>query len=111
MKRTQNLYTYEAVMQAVNQLIDNGYQCWTIEDNALLDSYIMTPENPAWFASERYPVYEFRAVAVNEWTSAYKVRRHFKSLPKRLTSELESVGWEMPTMGQVLGAILLPPVQ
>lgn len=78
------LYTMAAVDTALQKLISNGYDIILIP-GTLLDSYVCIPDTDMKW------IYEFRETYLNEWNSAYTVRRHSR-ISKRLQAMIDSAG-------------------
>lgn len=80
----RGLYSLKAVEQAVNELEKAGYEIIVI-DGCLIDSYVcIAPDENHW----NYIFYEHY---LNEWSSAYKVRRCSK-ISKRVERWMEQNG-------------------
>ena len=98
----KTLYTVKAVDEAIDQLIDMGYEI-VIIPGSLIDSYICISPTPSMYN------YEFRENAINEWSSAYTVRRSSK-LSERMLKDIKAAGYEPPTLAQTISKALLPGV-
>lgn len=80
-----NLYTLNAVENALNRLSDMGYEIVTIE-GTLIDNYICLPPD------DDHYVWEFYENYLNEWSSAYRYRRS-KKISRRQKKMLEEAGY------------------
>lgn len=83
----KNYYTAQSVYEAVGKLEEMGYEIVTIE-GCLLDSYI------AIAPDEQHYHYIFRETYLNEWSSAYTVRRYSR-LPKWALAEIKRIESEV----------------
>ena len=77
---------------AQQKLIDNGYQCYTIAEHALLDDELWVHQDTidAYINNEFNPkyIYIFKDVYLNEWSSTHSIRK-YKKLPKKYIKLLE----------------------
>ena len=84
-KKQPKLYTAEAVENTINNiLIPGGYEIQTIP-GALIDTFICLAPSPAYYN------YIFKETYLNEWSSAYTMRR-CQSLPAWVLRELDRIG-------------------
>ena len=98
----KTLYTVKAVDEAIDQLIDMGYEI-VIIPGTLIDSFICISPKPSMYH------YEFREYVTTSWASAYTVRRSSK-LSERMLKDIKAAGYEPPTLAQTIGKALLPRV-
>lgn len=79
-----SMYTYKSVMDFVNEkLIPNGYEIMTLRDGVLIDDFIAVAPD------EKHYNFVFRAVVLNEWNSAYTMRKCAK-ISKALQEEIDA---------------------
>lgn len=94
MSTSKKLYDPKAVDRFVEDLsLNHGYDI-TIVNGSLLDEYICISHD-----ATKYNFY-FYEVALNEWSSAYKMQRFSKRMPKFLQEHLEDIltgDWSDPS--------------
>lgn len=80
-----NCYSYRDVEDFINSLINDGYDCYCIEEGVLgIGNWICLSNDPKKWNFETKEVY------LNEWSSGQTLRK-FKKLSKRQEALLESV--------------------
>ena len=79
-----SMYDYKSVMTFVNEkLIPNGYEIMTLHEGALIDDFVAVAPD------EKHYNFVFRAVVLNEWSSAYTMRKCAK-ISKALQDEIDA---------------------
>lgn len=80
-----NIYSYRDVEDFINSLINDGYDCFCVEEGVLsIGNWICLSNDPKKWNFETKEVY------LNEWCSGQTLRK-FKKLSKRQEALLDAV--------------------